>query len=182
MRKVEAPWIEEGYRIFAEEGPAGLKVEKLAKQVGKNKSSFYHLFAEMDLFVQSILDLHMVQAKEFARKEKEASDKEGLIRVILDHKVDLLFNRQLRIHRDTKKFEKYFNLVNEISVPAVLPVWKKIIGLHENVQLAEMVLHLSLENFFLQITSETLNETWLNGYFDRIRQMVYHFQLMAKEK
>jgi AcrR family transcriptional regulator len=43
------PWINHGYRTFAYEGPTGLKVERLARQVGKSKSSFYHLFADLDI-------------------------------------------------------------------------------------------------------------------------------------
>jgi len=34
---------------------------------------------------------------------------------------------------------------------------KKVIDLNENNHLAQMVLMLSIENFFLQITDETLN-------------------------
>jgi hypothetical protein len=49
------------------------------------------------------------------------------------------------------------------------------IGLSENTSLAQMVLTLSLENFYLQITDETLNESWLKTYFSNIRQMVAHF-------
>jgi hypothetical protein len=58
----------------------------------------------------------------------------------------------------------------------MLPVWKKIIGIAENTSLAQMVLTLSLENFYLQITDETLNESWLKAYFATIREMILHFK------
>jgi hypothetical protein len=80
----------------------------------------------------------------------------------------VLFNPLLLIHA--------LNKTNQISVPAILPVWKKSIGLSENTPLAKMVLTLSLENFYLQITDETLNESWLKSYFSNIRQMVAHFR------
>jgi AcrR family transcriptional regulator len=43
--KIKMPWLEVGYTIFSNEGPKALKIEALARKVGKNKSSFYHCFA-----------------------------------------------------------------------------------------------------------------------------------------
>lgn len=176
MKEVEKSWIELGYRFFAFEGPSGLKIERLAKGVGKNKSSFYHLFADIEVFTERLLTHHLAQAKIIAEKESNSLNESELIEVIIQHKIDLLFNRQLRIHRENKEFENCFNQINQISIPAILPLWKNIIGLSENSSLAQMVLTLSLENFYLQITDETLNESWLKAYFENIRQMVIHFR------
>ena len=180
MKEIERSWIEKGYRVFAYEGPSGLKIERLSKEVGKNKSSFYHLFADLEVFTERLLTFHFQQAKIIADKESISKNERELIDIILDHKIDLLFNRQLRIHRDTPDFKSCFNKINQISIPAMLPVWKKIIGVSENTSLAQMVLMLSLENFFLQITDETLNETWLKTYFATIREMILHFRQLDR--
>lgn len=162
--------------MFAYNRPKELKVEPLAKKVNKNKSSFYHLFADLEVFTERLLDFHLSQAKIIAEKEAKAKTESELISVILEHKIDLLFSRQLRVHRENPSFKNCFSKTNEISIPAVLPVWKNIINLSENSALAQMVLHLSLENFYLQITDETLNEEWLKNYFINIRRMVFHFK------
>ena len=176
MREIEKSWIEIGYRFFAYEGPSGIKIERLAKEVGKNKSSFYHLFADLEVYTERLLAFHLHQAKIIAEKESNSENERELIDIILKHKIDLLFNRQLRVHRENKEFENCFNQINQISIPAILPLWKKIIGLSENTSLAQIVLSLSLENFYLQITDETLNESWLTTYFASIRQMVTYFK------
>ena len=176
MKEIEKSWIEKGYRFFANEGPSGLKIERLSKEVGKNKSSFYHLFADLEVFMERLLNFHLHQAKIITLKESNSKNERELIEIILEHKLDLLFNRQLRIHRANPDFENCFNLTNQISIPAILPVWKRIIGLSDNSSLAQMVLKLSLENFYLQITDETLNESWLEEYFASIRNMVLHFK------
>lgn len=176
MKEIEISWIEKGYRFFAYEGPKGLNIERLSNQVGKNKSSFYHLFADLEVFTERLLSYHFAQAKTIAEKELNSTSESELIEVILEHKIDLLFSRQLRIHRENKEFQNCFRKTSQITVPAVLPVWKKIIGLSENTQLAEIVLNLSLENFYLQITDETLNRSWLEAYFTNIRQMVTCFR------
>lgn len=59
MRKTQQPWITQGYATFAAEGPAGLKVERLAKNIGKNKSSFYHHFADLEIFTTILLKVHL---------------------------------------------------------------------------------------------------------------------------
>lgn len=182
MKEIEKPWIEKGYRSFAYEGPGGLRIERLSKEVGKNKSSFYHLFSDLEVFTERLLTHHLSQAKIMAEKEAKSMDEQELIQVILEHKIDLLFNRQLRIHRENKRFENCFNQINQISIHAILPVWKKTIGLSDNSALAQVVLSLSLENFYLQITDETLNESWLRSFFATIRDLVRHFKQVEQSK
>ena len=65
-------------------------------------------------------------------------------------------------------------------MPKLLTVWKKIIGLEDQSYLAEMVLNLSIENFFLQITDETINKDWLSSYFQNIGLMVVQFKKSTK--
>jgi hypothetical protein len=169
-------WIEKGYRIFAYEGPMGLKIEPLAKIVGKNKSCFYHLFADLQGFISVLIDYHLEQAKIVAFKESACRRQEDLISVLTEHKVDLLFNRQLRVHRENIEFETCLGKTTNLLIPAIMPFWKQMIELQNHSYLAELVLQLTLENFFLQVTDETLNQTWLGNYFDNIRNLVRHFK------
>lgn len=172
----EQTWIVAGYQTFAFEGPQALRIEKLAKTVQKNKSSFYHFFSDLDVFIKKLLDFHLAQAKVMSDKESKAQNESELTQIILEHKLDLLFNRQLRIHRDHTDFQACFIKTNEISLPGFMPIWKKIIDLKENNHLAQLVLMLSIENFFLQITDETLNSNWIATYFEKIREMVKLFK------
>lgn len=176
MKEIERIWLEAGYKCFASKGPAGLKIERLSKEVGKNKSSFYHLFADLEIFTERLLEFHLNRAKAISKKESAATNEQELIAIILEHKVDLLFNRQVRIHRNNPEYKENLDHIIQFSVEGLLPVWKDIIALQDNSALAQMVLHLSLENFYLQITEKTLNETWLKEYFANIRQMVYLFK------
>lgn len=176
MNASQRPWIEKGYQVFAYEGPGGLKVERLAKGIGKNKSSFYHHFADLEIFTSLLVDHHLSQAYIMAEKEMNAANLEELIDIIHDHKIDLLFNRQLRVHREVKEFETCFMKTNEITGKAMAGIWAQAIGLQDNSYLANLVLKLSLENFFLQITDETLNPDWLHNYFQELRRLVQAFK------
>ena len=180
MKESENDWIENGYRTFAIYGPAHLKIEPLARKVGRNKSSFYHHFGDIDSFISILLGHHISQSRIIAEKELKCTGQEDFINILVAHKTDLLFNRQLRIHRDVDIFQKCIFQADEISLPAFLPVWKSLIGLPDQSHLAELVLQLTVENFYLQITEETIHHDWLNHYLNNIRSMVKHFVSVKK--
>lgn len=173
---IKIPWIEAGYRIFAYEGPKGLRIERLAQTVGKNKSSFYHLFADLEVFGNFLLAHHEAQAMEMVDKEAKATTQAHLVDILVHHKIDLLFNRQLRIHRENEDYQRTFEKINALAGPAIMGVWMKILGLEDNSYLAGLVYRLSLENFFLQITDETLNPDWLDNYFLELKALIKAFK------
>ena len=70
MNESKEIWIKIGYESFAQLGQNGLKIEPLAKKVGKNKSSFYHYFADLELYLDELLKHHINQSKIIAEKEK----------------------------------------------------------------------------------------------------------------
>jgi AcrR family transcriptional regulator len=67
---VKQPWVETGYGKFSESGPYGMKVEILAKLVNKNKSSFYHHFADMEIFIECLLNYHLERTRLFVSRAK----------------------------------------------------------------------------------------------------------------
>ncbi|MEM9051411.1 MAG: TetR/AcrR family transcriptional regulator [Bacteroidota bacterium] len=173
---METPWIDTGYTTLALEGPKQLRVERLAKKVGKSKSSFYHHFADMEVFISFLLANHLDRIKMIADKEAACDTIDELFDVIIEHKVDLLFNRQLRFHRDDKDFVKCYEKANELALDSILDVWAKFLDLTDQTYLARMVLVLVLENFFLQISAKDLNKEWLQSYFNQIRSMIAAFK------
>lgn len=178
--KIISPWIKIGYEIFALKGPANLKIECLSKEVGKNKSSFYHHFADLETFTTILLTYHLKQAKLFAIEESGCETRDELINVFINYKIDLLFNRQLRIYRDNILFEECFVATNQISEKAIIRIWAKILNLENNSYLAKLVFRLSLENFFLQITNETINYSWINNYMDNLLNLIATFKKEMK--
>jgi len=126
----------------------------------------------LEIFTSKLLEQHIKQTFIIAEKEAKSKNEADLSKILIEHKIDLLFNRQLRVHRENSDFKNCFLRTNEISIPVLLPIWKEIMGMKDNNYLAKMVLMLSIENFFLQITEKTLNEAWLSEYFFEIKKMV----------
>ena len=48
-------WINLGYRLFAEQGASGINVEKMAKMLKVNKSSFYWYFKTKKEFIRQLI-------------------------------------------------------------------------------------------------------------------------------
>ncbi len=166
-------WILAGYEIFSKEGPKGLKVEVISRQVGKSKSSFYHHFSDLEVFTELLLNYHLQMAEIIAQREKLCKNIEpDLINILVDVKKDLLFNRQLRINRTVQTFKECFERSNKLVEEAFLDVWAKDIGLPDKTKLASNVLDLTLENFYLQITEDTLNHKWLSNYFSDLKSII----------
>jgi AcrR family transcriptional regulator len=179
MTAKQQPWIEAGYQVFAYEGPQGLKIEQLARKVGKSKSSFYHYFADLEVFTDQLLRVHLDRARIIAGKEAQAGNLDELIAVMVAHKQDLLFNRQLRVHRAHPAYEACFSTTNEMIAASLADIWVEILELRGHSYLARLVLKLSMENFYLQITEENLNHSWLTEYFRELRNTVRAFKAMA---
>jgi len=169
-------WIKTGYEIFAISGQNGLKVEPLAKKVGKSKSSFYHFFADLEIFIDELLNYHIKQSRIIAEKEQKAKNiHPELINIIIEHKIDLLFNRQLRINRERKIFLDVLVKSNEIVGNSFVMLWVKDLELNLTQKQLESVFELALENFYLQINSDNLNHQWLSAYFTYLKKIVKNF-------
>jgi AcrR family transcriptional regulator len=169
-------WIKIGYETFALSGYSGLKIEPLAKKVGKSKSSFYHHFADLELFTEFLLKYHIEQSYIIADKEQKANNIDPeLINILVEHRLDLLFNRQLRINQNIKLFSETLVQSNKIVGEAFKTAWVKDINLQLTQKQIESVFALALENFFLQINADNLNYKWLSDYFTNLKKITNNF-------
>jgi AcrR family transcriptional regulator len=170
---MKAPWIQAGYALFARSGPEKLKVEVLARLVGKNKSSFYHHFADLECFLEELLAHHLSRVRYIADLERQCPRVvPDLLHLLLTVEEDLLFNRQVRAHRVEPAFRRCIEATNRAIDEALLPVWSEAFGLADRPQVARLLLQLVTDNFFLQLTDQPLTYEWLLSYIGQLRAMV----------
>jgi AcrR family transcriptional regulator len=169
-------WIKTGYTIAALEGFEAIKIEKLAKKVGISKSSFYHYFADLDLFIEHLLTTHIQHSYVMAQKEQKAQNIfPELIDILVEHKIDLLFNRQLRIHRNNALFAETLQKSSAIIGNSFALLWVKELNLQLSPTQLEAIFELALENFYLQVNADNLNATWLEAYFLNLKRVAGKF-------
>jgi AcrR family transcriptional regulator len=167
------PWIEIGYQLVAESGFNKLSVELISRKVGKNKSSFYHHFGELNVLISELLSHHLQRAKLLATElEGCESIRPGMIHVFLQFKVDFLFHKQLRIERGNADFERCFEEVHALFESAIEEIWAEYLQMGQQKQLSKTFLRLVSENFLLQITEENYTFDWLNSYLSEVAGML----------
>lgn len=170
-------WLKTGYTIFALSGQSGLKIESLAKAVGISKSSFYHHFADIEVFVELLLFHHLKQSEVIAEKEKNVTKiNPDLINILIEHKADLLFNRQLRFNRQNKLYQKILLQSNQIIGNEFIKIWKKDLNLTLSQKQLEGLFDLALENFYLQLNDTNVNFDWLALYFENLKNIAATFE------
>ena len=170
-------WIKSGYELFALSGENGLKIETLAKKVGISKSSFYHHFADLNIFIDYLLDFHLEQAKIIADKENKAKNiSPELIHILIEHKIDLLFSRQLRINQQVKRNYDTLCKANQLIGNEFVILWAKDMNLTLSQAQLESLYTLALENFYLQINESNLTFEWLAEYFENLKSIAKTFQ------
>jgi AcrR family transcriptional regulator len=170
-------WIKTGYEIFALQGENALKVEILSKKVGISKSSFYHHFADLEVFIEFLLQFHLHQSQILAEKERQVKNIDSeLLLILVEHKIDLLFNRQLRFHQDNKAYQKVLAESNRIIGHEFIHIWMKDAQLTLSQKQLEGLYELALEKFFLQINPENLHYQWLSEFFKHLNQVAKNFE------
>ncbi|MBX2977134.1 MAG: TetR/AcrR family transcriptional regulator [Ignavibacteriaceae bacterium] len=169
-------WIIHGYESFALLGDKGLIIEQLAKEVGISKSSFYHHFADLEIFREKILLHHLSKSSIIAEKERKAEKiNPDLINILIEHKTDLLFNRQLRINSNKSNFKDTLIKSSKIIGTDFIKLWLKDTKLNLTSKQAEGIFELAMENFFLQINQDNINKEWLSTYFDNLNSIARNF-------
>lgn len=165
-------WIAAGYAQFAQEGPEALKVEPLAKKVGVSKTSFYHFFSDMGAFKTALLEHHVAQSTIIGEKEKNCKNIDPeLIAILLEHPLDLLFNRQLRVHQDVPEYAETLRESDQRVNDFFMLLWLRELNLNMSVQQLEGMFQLAIQHFYLQLTPENMNESWLRAYFIQLRKI-----------
>lgn len=170
-------WITVGYEIFALNGLSGLQIEPIAKLVGKNKSSFYHHFANIEIFVEELLQYHISQVKLMCEKEKKAHRfNPDIIHIFVDHKIDILFSKQLRLDNQNAEFQKVLKITDEGLADVYTFLLKTDLELNLKQKGIDSFFQLALHNFFLQINADNIHFEWLATYFEEIKRLAKSFE------
>jgi len=108
---VRKEWLEQGYKDFAEGGPENLSVNQIAKEIGASRSSFYHHFGDMEIFIDSLLEMHWEIALAFNESGKARCKKliPDLYDFLAEYSIPLKFARQLFHNRHIPRYNYLFN-------------------------------------------------------------------------
>lgn len=164
------PWIDAGYEIFSLYGPDALKIEHLARITGTSKSSFYHHFADIEIFREFLLQYHLERAEVISGKAKQCKALiPDVIQLLVDHKPDILFNRQLRIHRHSIAFQLCFERAHSLVSNEFIHLWAEWIGMKDKPEVAASVFKIATDLFYQRLTNDNLTFEWLYSFIAEVK-------------
>jgi AcrR family transcriptional regulator len=126
-------WIEAGFHQFARFGPEGLKIDRLAAAVNKSRSSFYHLFGDMEGFLYALFDHYWNHTRYIAEQLESAEYFYPDFAQLLEQNKDWAFTHiQLYHHRERSEEYLYnFNRGTELIEKKIGKLWAKMAGLDQ---------------------------------------------------
>ena len=131
----EQKWIEKGYEHFALYGPENLSINKLSKELGSSRASFYHHFGDIEVFIEELLDMHWQINQQFCSIGTRECKKyiPDLYLILEQFPIPLQFSKQLFLNRDKPGFNYLFmKTYNASSKAFMLKLFTEQFGLHQN--------------------------------------------------
>lgn len=147
-------WIEKGYEYFALYGPNSLNINKISKDIGLARTTFYHHFGDLEIFTDELLNKHWEICLQFGIVGSNECKKliPDIYNLLEQYPIPLRFSKQLFINRHVLSFNYLFI---------------KIYNHHANM----FVLKLFSEHFKLYQSKEYLNSLWATvgeSWFSRL--------------
>ena len=126
-------WLIIAHAEFAEHGPSMLKVDTIAKLVGKARSSFYHQFGDMEGFEEALIDYDLEMTRRFQEESNEIDVYfPDYANLIIKYKDMIFFNRHLFLLSDKKKkYEEAWNRVAELVDDKTEVLWMKLVNMED---------------------------------------------------
>jgi len=128
-------WIEKGYEHFALYGPDNISVNKLSKEIGSSRASFYNYFGDIEVFIEELLDMHWHINQQFCsigvlECKKYFPD----VYVLLEqYPIPLKFSKQLFLNRHNPVYNLLFIKTYNASAEAfILKLFSDQFDLHHN--------------------------------------------------
>ena len=173
MNDSERKWIEAGYKLFAAEGPGGIHVEKLARELRCNKSGFYHYFGDYATFLEVLFEKHRFEMR------KVSQEIAGITRfdpdythILLSHREQVFFQTHLLRNNHLKPFNAVFENAVKRNDNELIPHLATYLRIPEKQALAQDLWGITRESFYISLTPERYTREFVLTYYDRLRAIV----------
>lgn len=151
-------WLKVGYELFAQDGPEGIQIERLARILDLNKSGFYHYFGNHDTYFEHLMQDHLLQTNLLVDQiQSSRAFIPDCIQFLADASIPILFQKQLQRACHIPLFAKTYKEANNKVEPSILPLWIDFIEISDNPTLALHYLEFVRDTFYARVTADTLS-------------------------
>ncbi len=176
-------WISEGYTVFAYRGPAAIVIENIAAKLSVSKSSFYHHFGEQPYFIEMLLEEHLERAQVMSREAALlTSFIPEFLHLLLQHKTDVLFNKQLRMYRENKVYQSCFQHAAGLVSSRIQNIWKAFIGVEKDNETADKLFQVIEDMFYQRVTTENFSVGFMENLSCELKALVENISYHANRR
>jgi hypothetical protein len=175
--KTSEKWLEMGYDLFAHEGPDGIHVERIARILNLNKSSFYHFFGTMEIFYEHLM-VHHYNAMQLALDECKSAqtfDPEYL-NTAIKHKVAFMAQVQLNQHKSNPVFTQAHQKINQKIDQSIGEIWNKYQTVAYKGHPYLLYLGFVRDAFYARVTFANFNYNFLRALLTEAKAIVHEIQ------
>lgn len=166
-------WTELGYSLFAEEGLEGIQVERLARILQLNKSSFYHYFGDREVYCAELLQLHEQKADSFYDEIRHIKtiDPE-YFQMVVKYKVTMMFQVQLYHSKNNPAYYNFAEMIDQKEGPILRDLWSDYLGFGDNANLAIRYFIIVRDMAYRRISLQNLTCEFLRKLFTEAKVVV----------
>lgn len=175
-------WIDTGYLLFAEEGPEGIQIERLARMTKLNKSGFYHYFGDRDTYLERLMEKHFNYGLIFRDEMKKVVhfDPE-FINVLIAFTDTLLFHYQLIRNKHHPLLLNTYLKINEMVDPVNIRLFAAFIGINNQMEFTGKYYSQVRDMFYIQLTRERLNYPHLKIFMYEARDIILNAMWLVEK-
>ena len=178
--KTSEKWIKAGYELFASQGLDGVRVERVARMLGLNKSGFYHYFVDLDNFSRQLIQHHSTAFDAFLEDVGQCQNIDPeYISVLIKHKITIMGQIHLVGDRGSRLLNGTHKALDDKIDFAILDIWADHIQLPNNLSLALEYHKLVRDAFYSRVNLENFNYEYLHTLAEETKGIVAK---MIKEK
>lgn len=167
-----ALWAEEGYRLFAHEGPEGLHIEKIAKKLQLNKSAFYHYFGDLEGFCMELIQVHHDNTRLILHEIAclQNIDPEYLL-LVIKHRPTVMFQVQLTRNQKNYLFYDASRSIDKKVKQALRQLWREYLDTSSSIDLTDRYYNLIRDKFYTRVTFENLTLEFLHNLVSEAKRI-----------
>lgn len=171
-------WLKLGLSLFAENGASGIVVEKMAKKLKCNKSSFYWHFKTKKEFINQLVDYWIFvetdQIIQMTNSEESTLDKlETLVRITYKKWPDLDFVFYLKRYAiKEKRIQKIIDDIDQQRIDYVTELLQELGHSRSDAEVKSSVFYKHLIGYHEMIRYKKQSKNYVQEVIDELKQFI----------